>query len=114
MVIPKALEYMASSVLEDAEAQKLHNAGYAFMSSLVHHLPYMVSGGYLDKLLTISNASAEAELDNEADESRLQCLQLAAKQIDARTMFGALERDWMQAAGAGTLVSLRELRCYYI
>jgi U3 small nucleolar RNA-associated protein 10 len=104
VAIPKALEYMESNVNEDAEAQRLHNAGYAFISSLVQYLPYMISSRYLDKLLSISNASAEADLDVEADESRLQCLQLAAKQIDAKSMFSALEKDWDLAAATGTLV----------
>jgi U3 small nucleolar RNA-associated protein 10 len=103
--IPKALEYMEASVQMDTEAQKLHNAGYSFISALVHHLPYMISGGYLDKLLQISNASAEADLDDDADESRVQCLQLAAKQIDAKSMFGALEKDWSEAVSQGSLVS---------
>lgn len=102
--IPKALEYMKSSINDDDE-EKLHNAGYSFISALVHHLPYMISGGYLDKLLEISNASAEAGLDDAADESRVQCMRLAAKQIDAKSMFGALEKDWERAAGLGTLVS---------
>ncbi|TVY56296.1 U3 small nucleolar RNA-associated protein 10 [Lachnellula cervina] len=105
--IPKALEYMEASVETDGEGQKLHNAGYAFISALVHHLPYMVSGGYLDKLLQISNVSAEADLDDEADESRVQCLQLTAKQIDAKSMFGALEKNWSQAVTQGSL-ALRE------
>jgi len=104
IAIPKALEYMETSVKDNVEAQKLHNAGYAFISSLVHHVPYMISGGYLDKLLSISNASAEADLDDEADESRVQCLQLAAKQIDAKSLFGALEKNWEEAAAAGVLV----------
>jgi hypothetical protein len=95
---------METSVKDNVEAQKLHNAGYAFISSLVHHVPYMISGGYLDKLLSISNASAEADLDDEADESRVQCLQLAAKQIDAKSLFGALEKNWEEAAAAGVLV----------
>ncbi len=103
--IPKALEYMTISIDDDVEAQKLHNAGYAFISALVHHLPYMLSGGYLDRLLEISNASAEAELDDETDESRIQCLQLAAKQIDAKSMFSALEKNWQGATKSGALVS---------
>jgi len=103
--IPKALEYMEASVQMDTEARKLHNAGYSFISALVHHLPYMVSGGYLDKLLQISNASAGADLDDDADESRVQCLQFAAKQIDAKSMFGALEKDWPEALSQGSLVS---------
>ncbi|KAH6681984.1 hypothetical protein B0J14DRAFT_501884 [Halenospora varia] len=96
--IPKALEYMEVGANGEEEAQKLHNAGYAFISSLVQYLPYMISGGYLDKLLQISNVSAESELDDEADESREQCLRLVAKQVDAKSLFGALEKDWEQAS----------------
>lgn len=104
--IPKALQYMENGMLDGSEGQKLHNAGYAFISSLVEHLPYMISGGYLDQLLVISNKSAEADLDDESDESRVQCLQLSAKKVDAKSMFVALEKDWDAAATAGTLVSL--------
>ncbi|CZS94034.1 hypothetical protein WAI453_001374 [Rhynchosporium graminicola] len=103
VAMPKALEYMESSVQANDDAQKLYSAGYAFMSALAHHLPYMVSGAYLDKLLHISNISAEADLNDEADESRVQCLQLVAKQVDAKSMFGALEKDWAQASKVGAL-----------
>lgn len=112
--IPKALEYMEASIELDVKPQKLHNAGYAFISALVHHLPYMISGGYLDKLLQISNVSAEADLDDEADESRIQCLQFAAKQIDAKSMFGALEKDWPQAVAQGSLVSYHHNHTYHV
>jgi U3 small nucleolar RNA-associated protein 10 len=105
IAIPKALEYMEAGISANGEAQKLHNAGYAFFSALVHHLPYMISGGHLDRLLEISNASAEADLEGEADESRVECLQLAAKHIDAKSMFGALEKDWSRVAMIGTFVS---------
>jgi U3 small nucleolar RNA-associated protein 10 len=104
IAIPKALDFMSESV-EENEDLKLHNAAYSLMSALVHHLPYMVSGTYLGKLLSISNDSAEAELDENADESRTQCLQLAAKQIEAKTMFVALEQNWKHAAESGALVS---------
>lgn len=103
--IPKALEYMENSLSgTNAETQKLHNAGYAFVSALVQHLPYMVSGGYLDKLLQISNASAEANIDAESNQSRIQSLQLAAKQVDAKSMFGALNKNWEVVIGTGPLV----------
>jgi U3 small nucleolar RNA-associated protein 10 len=105
IAIPKALEYMEAGISANTEAQKLHHAGYAFFSALVHHLPYMVSGGHLDRLLEISNASAEADLEDEADESRVECLQLAAKQIDAKSMFAALEKDWGRVAMIGPFVS---------
>jgi U3 small nucleolar RNA-associated protein 10 len=103
--IPKALEYMEAGISANTEDQKLHNAGYAFFSALVHHLPYMVSGGYLDRLLEISNASAQAILEDEANEIRVECLQLAAKHINAKSMFGALEKDWSRVAMIGTFVS---------
>ena len=108
IAIPKALEYMKASVSGDEDAQKLHKAGYTFISSLLHHLPYMVSGGYLDKLLSISNASAEADLNDEVDEIRLECLQFAAKQLDAKSMFTALEKNWEETVSAGTLVRLHD------
>jgi U3 small nucleolar RNA-associated protein 10 len=106
IAIPRALEYMEDGLKGGTEGQKLHNAAYAFISSLVEHLPYMVSGAYLDKLLVISNKSAEGDLDDEADESRVQCLQLSAKKLDAKNIFMALEKNWDSAVTAGTLVSL--------
>ena len=104
IAIPKALDYMEGSMGNDNESQKLHSAGYVFISSLVHHLPYMISGGYLGRLLQISNKSAESDLDDETDESRIRCLQFAAKQIDPKSLFIALEKDWETAAAAGILV----------
>ncbi len=104
VAITKALDYIEGSLEEDEEDQKLHNAAYAFISALVHRLPYMISGAYLDKLLFISYDSAETELDEESDESRIQCLQLTAKQVDAKSMFGALARSWDSAAQSGSLV----------
>jgi U3 small nucleolar RNA-associated protein 10 len=104
IAIPKTLEYMEVSANDDVEAQKLHNAAYAFISALVHHLPYMISSGHLEKLLSISNASAEAALEDDVDDSRVQCLRLVAKHIDAKSLFGALETNWEAAVAAGPLV----------
>jgi U3 small nucleolar RNA-associated protein 10 len=107
IAIPQTLDYMSESVEGENEDLKLHNAGYSLMSALVHHLSYMVSGPYLERLLSISNKSAEAELDENADESRIQCLQLAAKQIEAKNMFIALEKNWKHATISGISVSSR-------
>lgn len=105
VAMPKALAYMEASVSGTSiEAEKLHNAGYAFISALFQHVPYMVSGGYLDKLLHISNLSAEEDYNDDTNESRYQCLQLAAKQVDAKTMFGALNKNWEVVIGTGPLV----------
>ncbi|OBT53638.1 hypothetical protein VE04_06303 [Pseudogymnoascus sp. 24MN13] len=107
IAIPAALKYMAKTVEEGGQNDKLHNAGYAFVNALVEHLPYMISGSYLDTLLVISNKSAEADLEAEADESRIACLDLAAKQIDAKNMFTALQKNWSIATECGT-IALRE------
>jgi U3 small nucleolar RNA-associated protein 10 len=104
VAITKALDYIEESLEEDEEYLKLHNAAYSFISALVHRLPYMISGPYLDKLLLTSYESAETELDEESDESRIQCLQLAAKQVDAKSMFGALAHSWGNAAESGSQV----------
>jgi len=112
VAIPTALQYLAKSIEEDSQSEKLHNAGYAFVSALVEHLPYMVSGSYLDTLLTISNKSAESEMDIEADESRIACLDLAAKQIEAKSMFTALQKNWPIAAETGTLVGYHQFHSF--
>lgn len=104
--IPKALEYMEMNSYTDVEAQKLYNAGYAFFSALVQYVPYMVTGGYLSKILEISSASAQADVDdgNDSEQSRSQFLHLAAKQIDAKSMFEALERNWDVVSTTGPKV----------
>lgn len=109
--IPKALEYMEMSSKPDVEVQKLHNAGYAFFSALVQYVSYMVTGGYLSKILEISNASAQGDFDDdESKKSRSQFLRLAAKQIDAKSMFEALERDWDAVSTTGpTVINLLQL-----
>lgn len=108
VAIPTAMDYMEGSIVEGSEDEKLHSAGYAFISALIEHLPYMISGGYLDRLLIVSNKSAEAGLDTETDESRLECLHLAAKQVEAKSFFVALDHNWKSAAEAGALVCVKE------
>ncbi|KAG9232555.1 hypothetical protein BJ875DRAFT_74427 [Amylocarpus encephaloides] len=105
--IPKALEYMELSLEVESEAQQLHNAGYAFISALAQHLPYMISGAYLAKLLQISNVSSETDLGDDADESRIECLQLCAKQLDAKSLFTTLEKNWDSASSKGP-IAIRE------
>ena len=104
--IPKALGYMAESLKVDAPHTELHNAGYAFMTALAQHLPYMLSGSYLQQLLAVSSASAKADLNAEANNARLQCLSFLAKQVEAKAMFTALEQNWSAASGSGFTVRI--------
>lgn len=101
VAIPKALSYLEESLHLEKANVELHNAVYAFMTALAQHLPYMLSGAYLDRLLSCSNLSAEAGLDDESNENRMQCLRILAKLADAKAMFSALERNWTKAVEAG-------------
>ncbi|KAK3942957.1 hypothetical protein QBC46DRAFT_378564 [Diplogelasinospora grovesii] len=96
LAIPKALGYLEESLgggvaIPDTE---LHNAAYALMTSLAQHIPYMISGAYLDRLLSVSTASAYAGLDEEANSSRSQCLQFLAKLVHPKSLFVALNKNW--------------------
>jgi U3 small nucleolar RNA-associated protein 10 len=103
--IPQAVKYLDESLMEDARDEELHVASYGFMSALAQHLPYMLST-YLDRILEVSNKSAETELDDDARESRVDCLHFLAKQLEAKEIFSALDRNWESARSAGFSVSL--------
>lgn len=104
--IPKSLTYITQSIQTESPRVELHNASYAFMAALAQHLPYMLSGSYLGHLLAVSSASAKSSPGGGANDARLQCLRLLAKQVDAKTLFSALEQNWVTAASLGPVVSL--------
>lgn len=103
--IPQAVKYLDESLKEDARDEELHVASYGFISALAQHLPYMLST-YLDRILEVSNKSAETELDDDARGSRVDCLHFLAKQLEAKEIFSALDRNWESARSAGFSVSL--------
>ncbi|TPX14366.1 uncharacterized protein E0L32_005562 [Thyridium curvatum] len=99
--MPKALSYLELSLSEpDSE---LHNAAYSFITSLTQSLPYIMSGSYLNQLLAVSDLSAEADLDTEANESRRECLQTVASQVEAKSLLTGLEKNWQHATESGFL-----------
>lgn len=102
--IPQTLQNLTNS-LDGADSDvELHNACYALMTALAQHLPYMISGSYLDQLLAISNKSAETPLGDDDHDNRKQCLHFLAKQLDAKVLFAALQNNWTSAMDAGYLV----------
>lgn len=103
--IPQAVVYLNKSLEGEERDEELHVASYGFISSLAEHLPYMLST-YLDKILVVSNKSASLELDEDTNESRIGCLHLLAKQLDAKDIFSALDRNWESAKSASVSVSL--------
>lgn len=104
-VIPQALDYLTKSIDGVDSDVELHNACYALMTALAQHLPYMISGSYLEQLLAISNKSAEAPLDDDDHDNRRQCLHFLAKQLDAKVLFTALQKNWTSAMDTGYSVS---------
>lgn len=109
--IPRALSYLQESLegkATDADNIALHNAAYALMMALAQHLPFMITSANLDQLIVTSFASAEAGLEDDeekdANTSRLTCLLLLAKQIDAKAMLDVLRRNWPSAVRAGQSV----------
>ena len=109
VAIPKALAYLEESLVGEEPNAELHNASYAFLAALAQHIPYMITGTYLDRLLACSNASAAAQLDDESNSNRSHCLQFLAKLVDAKAMYNALNQNWASAAGCGFTVSYSPL-----
>ncbi|GJN77355.1 snoRNA-binding rRNA-processing protein utp10 [Purpureocillium lilacinum] len=100
VAIPRAVQYLDESLQGESPDEELHSACYGFISSLAEHLPYMLST-YTDRVLAISNKSAEAGLDEETNESRTSCLGFLAKRLDAKDIFTSLDKNWEQAMSAG-------------
>ncbi|KAL0259357.1 snoRNA-binding rRNA-processing protein utp10 [Diplodia seriata] len=100
-VLPMAFAYLEESINAGAKGDSLHNAVYSLLSSIIERIPYIFSGSYLDSALQLSHKSAAAELSDEADENRKQFYHLAARQIDAKDCFTALDRNWDSSVQAG-------------
>ena len=111
IAIPRAVAYLNDSIQGEEPDEQLHSACYGFFSSLAEHLPYMLAT-YLDRILEISNISAEAGLSDEAKESRLSCLQFFAKQLEAKEIIAALDRNWDSTMASGFSVSSLVMRSF--
>ena len=102
--IPQTVAYLYESVQGEDVDEELHAAGYSMITALAEHLPYMLSS-YLDRILEVSNISAEAGLGEEANESRTSCLRLLSQRLDAKVIFTGLQKSWDGAKSAGFAVS---------
>lgn len=111
--LPRAYEHLRKSIDEGIENERLHNAVYTFISALLMHVPWIITGGYLDSILKLSYESSNAEMGQSCDYSRKETLQLFAKQTNAKDLFLALERSWSAAVTegpqVGTLCSVQDL-----
>ena len=102
---PVAIRNLAISIGEDTEDKTLHNVVYSFLSALLMYLPWAVTGADLDRLLSVSFESANADMGDACDQRRTEALELVPKQIGLKECLAALDRTWLNAVTEGPLVS---------
>lgn len=105
LALSKAMDSLATSVREDTDDGALHNAVYSFFGALILYVPWMLTGADLDSILKLSFESANAEMGEECDHSRIEALRLVPKKVEARKCLISLERTWSIAMTEGPLVS---------
>lgn len=103
-IFPNALGHLNASVAK--EDTRLHNAVYSFICALLFHVPWIIIGTYLTRLLEISYESASAELGKACNDSRVYTLKLLAKQIKPGHIYTALDQTWKSAMAKGPNVRL--------
>jgi U3 small nucleolar RNA-associated protein 10 len=105
--LSRSLALLELSLEEGKENSRLHDAVFSLFSALFVHIPYMISGPHLDKILILSCKSANAE-DCE-DESRQEALKMMARKVDMAATLGAVDRNWQYAVQAGPVAAKETL-----
>lgn len=108
LALPKAMDSLATSVGEDTEDGALHNAVYSFLGSLILYVPWMLTGADLDSVLKLSFESANAEMGEECDHSRIEALRFVPKKVEGKECLATLDRTWTIAMTEGPLVSAKQ------
>ena len=108
--LPKATDQLKASLDGDNVDEALHNAVYSFLGALFLYIPWIVTGQYLDRTLTISYESANSDLQDKCNESRMDVLDLVAKRTEPEECFAALLRTWDNAMTEGPEVTLQQVQ----
>lgn len=103
--MPSAIDHLERSILEDHTDERLHNAFYSFLEALLLYLPWIITGPSLDRILRISQMSANAGMPSACEESRVKALSLIAKQANPQDCLAAMNRTWETAMIEGPEVS---------
>ena len=101
--LPKTIDYMTASIKPDEEDERLHKAALSFTTNFLLYVPWALSGPSLDRFLTTSHQSANAEIGEECDLHRVDTLKLVAKQVEPKELFAALDRTWARAMTEGPI-----------
>ena len=100
--LAQSLSLLELSLTTGKENSRLHDAVFSLFSALFVNLPFMMSAGHLDKILLLAFKSANAELEESSEDSRLETLRLmASRKMDMSATLGAIDRNWQQAVQAG-------------
>lgn len=103
-VFPMTLGYLSASIEAEPGDNRLHVAAYSSMCALLLYIPWIITGEYLEKLLRVSHESANAEMGEDCDHSRLETLRLVARQVEPQQSFTALSETWKSAMTEGPIV----------
>ena len=106
LALPKAVDSLATSTRKDTEDGALHNAVYSFLGALILYVPWMITSADLALILKLSFASANAEINEECDQSRIGVLRLVPRKVEAKDCLAALDKTWTDAMTEGPVVSL--------
>lgn len=106
-IFPNALGHLTASVAK--KNRRLHNAVCSFICALLLHLPWIITGTHLNRLLEISYESANAELGKACNDSRVNTLKILAEQSKPEHVFTALDQTWKSAMAKGPNVKLLTL-----
>ncbi|KXT04550.1 hypothetical protein AC578_8723 [Pseudocercospora eumusae] len=93
-ILPKTLEtiiqYMdeAHRYDEDEQDTEMLDAGFSFGLAVLDHIPWMLSGQHLERLLALAAASGDTQA--------LAFSSLAARKISADSFFAALRDTWAE------------------
>jgi U3 small nucleolar RNA-associated protein 10 len=99
--LPKAVQHLGETLQEEHPDENLHNAVYSFLEALLLYVPWIVTGQYLDQTLAVSYQSAISDLSIKCNESRIDALDLIAKQTTTPECLAALNRTWNLAMEEG-------------
>lgn len=100
--LSQSLTLLELSLTPSKENSRLHDATFSLFSALLVNLPFMISAAHLDKILLLSFKSANADLEESSEGSRLETLRLmASRKMDLGATLGAIDRNWEQAVQAG-------------
>ncbi|KAI9665265.1 MAG: snoRNA-binding rRNA-processing protein utp10 [Trizodia sp. TS-e1964] len=100
--IKQAFEKLEASLQCLETNQKLHDGVFSFVETLLVHIPWIISGPYLDSLLNILTLCVRVDFDAESNETRNHVFQILAEKVAAKECFSALERNWDLASEAGS------------